>query len=49
MQSSQSYGELVATTVQYLQVSTVYDGGFLRPETDPATLDANPNPNAMDG
>ena len=27
MQSTRTYEELVGTTVQYLQVSTVYDGG----------------------
>ena len=48
MQSSQSYEELVATTMQYLQVSRVYDSGFMRSAAHLTTSEAHPIPNAME-
>ena len=42
MQSSQFYEEWVAATVQYLQVSTVYDSGFMRSAAHPTTSPGPP-------
>ena len=49
MQSERSYDELVTTTIQYLQASTVYDDGYQRvPPPPKPTVQRDPNAMKVD-